>query len=407
MRLALAVLAILAPLALPAATWTLQPGGGDLQRVVEGARPGDRIVLQPGTYHLEPVPFTDPTCGNCPAPATPVPATRGLLVDRPLRIVGAGEGPEDTVLWTRSGYGLLLDGCRQAVLENLTVRGGARDPDGRATDGGVVVRRCRARLRGVRIILNQGDPAVVDEVVVGIAGVVGRESSRVILENCEISGNSWDGVALYRGSRAVISGTRIDGGEPFPEWERWLGGRGVAVGATWNARASVRDSVLARYWKGAGAFVDARLRLRGTVIEDVVTWGVALWPGTEDGHHPWLGARGNVIHGTGACGASAPAADAAGRDLGFFSGNALLDTGRDPRYDDPERYCRQRALDLWGTREGRPFVARGNLYRDNREPDAPPREEAGLEEIRRLCGAGGGIRTRFHDRFCRPEGAED
>jgi len=294
------------------------------------------------------------------------------------------------------------------------VTDGVRDPDGNATDAAVVVRNSRVTIRDCRIVDNVGDPGIVDEVVVGIIGIAGREGARIRAERNVILGNSWDGVALYRGARATLVENRIDGGVP-KEGTHHRGGRGVGVGVTWDARARLVRNWVTRYWKGVGVFVDARARLEGNVIEEMVTWGIALWPASDEGR-PSLNASGNVIYRTGACGLSAPRWNPRGHDLGRFVDNAVMETGLDSRYDSPDRYCPQRALALVGEgadtgRAGtspRPFQVRGNLQCGNREPGAqrPPQAPcaglAGREaaQLRALCNAVAPFPTQFGKAHC-------
>lgn len=327
------------------------------------------LRLRPGRYELRPQPYTDPTCGNCQEAATPVPATVGARVATPgVRIVGSG--PEAVVIRTHAGYGLLFDGCDGCVLEGVTVTGGVRDPDGHATDGAVVVRNGRVDLRGCVIRDNIGDSATVAGTVVGIAGVVGREGSDIRIDGCHILRNSWDGVALYRGARAEVINTVVDGVDAA-RGGAIGGGRGVGIGATWDARAIVRGTLVRSYWKGIGAFVDAEVDARENIIEDILTWGLAYWG--PDGGQPAATFRDNVIFRTGACGASVDrsAAVPPGEDPGALVGNLFVATGQDPRYDTGEPYCWQRAI----ARHAVPsrFEIEGNLVHDAREPgDAWP-----------------------------------
>ena len=55
------------------------------------------------------------------------------------------------------------------------------------------------------------------------------------------------------------------------------GGRGVAIGVTWNASAEIRRNRVTRYWKGIGLFVDARGTVEENVVEEMLTWGIAFW----------------------------------------------------------------------------------------------------------------------------------
>jgi hypothetical protein len=88
LALPIAILVLLAALpagavAAPRIVQVLPP---DLEAVVDSVSTADgelcdvMFKLAPGTYHLRPEPYTDPTCGNCQQAATPVPATLGLRV---------------------------------------------------------------------------------------------------------------------------------------------------------------------------------------------------------------------------------------------------------------------------------------------------------------------------------------
>jgi hypothetical protein len=367
------------------------PGGGsaedpgrDLAGLVARAGPGETIRLEAGHYELEPRDYVDPRCGNCEEPETPVAATLGLRVSgRELRLVGAGAG--ETVIHTRSGYGILFEDCEGCALEGVTVTDGARDPDGRATDAAVVVRRSRVLVRGCRIEENIGDPETVREVIVGVAGIVGREGAEIEVRESEILGNSWDGIALYRGAGALIENNRIDGVDAA-RGETVGGGRGVGVGITWDARAEVRGNLVARYWKGIGIFVDGRATVEENVVEDVLTWGISLWDAGEG--KPSGVIRDNAVYRTGACGVAVIRESAGVPEPGELVGNALVRTGQDPKYDSGEPYCYQTAVARHAVPEG--FTIRNNLYFENREPgDEPggrdlPDREAFVREARDL-----------------------
>ena len=73
-----------------------------------------------------------------------------------------------------------------------------------------------------------------------------------------------------------------------------------AVGATWNAQARVENNLVRHYWKGIGVFVDARAEVRGNVLEDLLTWGIAVWDAGKGA--PEALVEGNVIRDVGACG---------------------------------------------------------------------------------------------------------
>src|SRR4030095_12328902 len=108
-------------------------------------------------------------------------------------------------------YGLLIEDCDSCLVEGVTITGGVRDPDGWATDAGILVRRATATIRAVRVRDLIGDSTVVDSTVVGIIGIAGREGRKFTVQGCEINRNSWDGIALFRGAEATIEDNLIDG----------------------------------------------------------------------------------------------------------------------------------------------------------------------------------------------------
>jgi hypothetical protein len=298
-----------------------------------------------------------------------------------VRIVGAGA--DSVVIHTNAGYGLLFEGCRGCVLEGVTVTGGVRDPDGRATDGGVVVKDGRVELLRCVIRDNIGDSATVAGTVVGIAGMVGREGSHIVVDRSRIIRNSWDGVALYRCANAEITRTVVDGVDAARGGQVG-GGRGVGIGATWDAQATVRNTLVRNYWKGIGGFVDARVDARHNIVEHILTWGLAYWG--ADGGAPSARFTENVVYRTGACGAmiARDTEVAEGEDPGALVGNVFVATGQDPQYDDGTPYCHQRAIARHAVPAG--FEIEGNLIHDAREPgDAwPTAEQVGREPMAAL-----------------------
>jgi phosphohistidine phosphatase SixA len=358
-----------APLDRPGMGATDTPSApGILQQTMDGTRGPIRIVLAPGRYRLAPSPYTDPTCGNCTDPAETVPATVGLRV-RGAGILIEGVHRDSVVIETHAGYGILFDGCADCVLRGVTVTAGARDPDGRATSGGVVVRHSRVVVEDCRIADNVGDSATVGAVVVGIAGVVGREGSDIRLRGCHLERNSWDGVALYRGARAVITDNVIDGVDRA-SGAVVGGGRGVGIGLTWDAHAVVERNLVRRYWKGIGAFLDADAEIRHNVVEDVLTWGLAYWG--PEGSRPSAVMEENAVYITGACGASIERVPEDGPPPGRLVGNAFARTGQDPRYDSGEPYCPQRPIARTAVPAG--FEIADNAVHDSRQPGDGPME---------------------------------
>lgn len=341
----------------------------NLQDALAGLEGPARVVLEAGRYDLLPSPYREPTCGNCEDQDTPVRATVGLRVSgRGIELAGAGPG--EVVIHTSAGYGILFEGCRGCALRGITVTGGARDPDGNATDAGVVAKESDVELEECVIRDNVGDSAIVADVVVGIAGVVGRAGSDVRIRGCRIERNSWDGIALYRDARATIVDNVVDGVDRA-SGRRIGGGRGVGIGLTWDARARVTGNLVRRYWKGIGVFVDAEAAVRHNVVEEVLTWGIAFWDARKG--TPVATIEENAVFRTGACGAMIAASRRGSEEPGRFTGNALAAACRNEAYDGGEPYCTQRPLALEAAPEG--FRIGGNLFHGSRQPGDAPRVE--------------------------------
>jgi len=179
--------------------------------------------------------------------------------------------------------------------------------------------------------------------VVGIMGVTARDGAELTVRGCQVVRNSWDGIALFRGARAVIEDNWIDGVDRSTGG-RHGGGRGVAIGVTWDARALVLGNAVRHYWKWIGVFVDAQVVAEENVIEEIVTWGMTLWDADKGRPHGTF--RNNAIYRTGACGIAVWRGDSVPPEPGSIVGNALVETGANPRYDKGDVYCSQRALAL-------------------------------------------------------------
>ena len=312
-----------------------------LQAVLSGKVDSLEIYLQPGDYYLSPTSITDSTCGNCEEPNQFVPATAGLKISGSyVRITG----PEDrsAVIHTNAGYGIYFNHCKRGIIENLSVTGGIRDPDGNATDAAIVVKNSAVTIRNNHIYGNIGDSAIVVKNIVGVMGICGRENSDLTITDNEIIGNSWDGIALYRDATATIIGNLIDGVDKASSKVAG-GGRGVAVGITWNARATIDGNLVKRYWKGIGIFVDANVTARNNIIEDILTWGIAYWD-AERGKPVGI-IENNIIYSTGACGVSITRSQP-GPNPGHLIGNVIVRTAQNPKYDAPDYYCNQCALSI-------------------------------------------------------------
>jgi len=312
-----------------------------LQAVLSGKVDSLEIYLQPGDYYLSPTSITDSTCGNCEEPNQFVPATAGLEISGSyVRITG----PEDrsAVIHTNAGYGIYFNHCKRGIIENLSVTGGIRDPDGNATDAAIVVKNSAVTIRNNYIYGNIGDSAIVVKNIIGVMGICGRENSDLTITDNEIIGNSWDGIALYRDATATIIGNLIDGVDKASSKVAG-GGRGVAVGITWNARATIDGNLIKRYWKGIGIFVDANVTARNNIIEDILTWGIAYWD-AERGKPVGI-IENNIIYSTGACGVSITRSQP-GPNPGHLIGNVIVKTAQNPKYDAPDYYCNQCALSI-------------------------------------------------------------
>jgi len=253
---------------------------GNLERAIRSASAGDTLLLKNGVYEASQKPYIEYNCGNCQDEFTRVEATVGFKVDgRPLTILG--EDQDSTVLITNAGYGILFDYASGSTIANVTITGGRRDPDANATDAAIVVKNGRVRIEACRI-LNNWD--VWEETVVGIGGIMGREGGDLVIHNNLIAGNSWDGVALYRGSKAVITDNAI------------MNGRGACIGITWDARAEVSGNRCSGYWKGIGAFGGTHVTVTNNAVFDNLGWGIVA---TGETHMEVIN---NVIYHNGNCG---------------------------------------------------------------------------------------------------------
>lgn len=343
--------------------------GSSLAELIERAATPTRFVLAAGTYELTGRPYRDPSCANCQDPAAGAEATLGLRVSgRGIEIVGPAQGKATIV--TNAGYGILIESCDSCVVDGLAITGGRRDADGNASDAAIVVRNSTVTIRNSVIHDNIGDADVVRKTIVGIIGIAGREGADLVIERNRILRNSWDGIALYRGARAVVRDNVVDGVDKA-RGDQVGGGRGVGIGMTWDARGEIERNLVTRYWKGIGAFVASRARIRGNIVEDVITWGISLWDAEQGDAAARI--EGNVVYRVGACGASITRRAACEGDLCATTGNAFLLTGLNPKYDPPDYYCRQEALARESVPEG--YEISDNVFFLNREEGGRPGHE--------------------------------
>jgi len=235
--------------------------GEDLQAAIDAAPDGAILELAVGVHAATPAAYVDPTCGNCAPddPKTPA-ATTGFVV-RGKSLLFRGAGRDVTKLSTGAGYGVLVEDACEVRFEGLTITGGKRDPDGAAADAGLVARRSRVAVVDAAIRDNKG--LLPKNGYPGIAGVMCREGSDVLVLRSELTKNSWDGIAVYRGGHLRVVASKISDGN------------GVAVGVTWDGRAKIVASDLSRYWKGVGSFQDAKVEIYASVIHHNSGWGLA------------------------------------------------------------------------------------------------------------------------------------
>ena len=318
-----------------------------------------RVILESGDYHLTPEYFIDQTCGNCQDPNTAISATRGITISgKNVSIIGPSD--RSAIIHTHAGYGIYIKDLQNGVLENLTITGTIRDTAQMATDAAIVVSNSDIAIRNSTIRDNLGDSLLISKHISGVMGICGRENSHMTIIGNEILRNSWDGIALYRDAYAEIIGNKIDGVDKstgrLPE-----GGRGVAIGVTWNARAKIKYNYIARYWKGIGIFVDADCEVENNIVEDMVTWGIAFWDAGKGNPRAYI--SNNIIYNVGACGISITKSNE-DTESGSLIGNIVVTSGQNEKYDSPDYYCYQTSLAMHKVPQN--FEIKDNLFFDNR-----------------------------------------
>ena len=273
----------------------------DLQYALDMVVDGDTLLVKAGDYSAKAQPYNEDLCGNCGEHRTGVTASYGFLAeDKGVTIIG--EDAEKVRLITNAGYGFLFLNSRGSAIANVTITGGIRDGDGKATDAGIVAKFSTLTVKNCRIADNDH---LIDSVVVGIGGIMVREGSCVIITGSEIFNNGWDGIALYRGGEAYISDNKISGG------------RGAGIGVTWDAYAVITGNEIWGYWKGIGSFGDSRVILRNNTVRDCLGWGIVAAGSSQ------MDACNNVVYHNGNCGMAAWGDDAGGR----FSNNIVVKNG--------------------------------------------------------------------------------
>lgn len=333
----------------------------ELQQLFKTTQNDISVFIAPGDYQLEPTAFIDSTCANCEEPKTGNPATYGLKISgNNIKITGTED--RSAVIHTNSGYGIFIENCQNLILENLTITDGISDSAAMASDAAIVVKNSRVKILNNLISANLGDSLLIVKSISGIMGICGRDNSYLEITDNDIIRNSWDGIALYRDTEAIITGNNIDGIDKAGG-RTAKGGRGVAIGVTWNAKAKISNNYIARYWKGIGLFVDAVGIVENNLIEDMSTWGISLWDAGKGKPQGFI--KKNIIYNTGAMGAAITTSRQ--ENPGFFKQNIIVKTAQNPAYDSPEYYGFQCALALHSVPDV--FLIEENLFHQNRIAD--------------------------------------
>lgn len=317
------------------------------------------IYLSSGDYILQPIAIIDSTCANCQDPSEQLPATAGLVITgRQVHLIG----PDDhsARINTNAGYGLYFLNCSEGVAKNLTISGGTRNADSRASDAAIVVKNSSVLIENNLIRDNIGDSTLLAQNVVGIMGICGRENSHLTIKSNRIIRNSWDGIALFRKANAVITDNLIDGVDKATS-KIAGGGRGVAIGVTWDAKAVIRGNLVKNYWKGIGIFVDGNAVVENNIVEDLLTWGIAFWDAGIG--QPAARITKNIVYNTGACGVNLSVKKSNEPENSFVQ-NIIVKTAQNEKYDSPDYYGYQCALSIFNTPH--PFQLADNIFYDNR-----------------------------------------
>jgi hypothetical protein len=300
----------------------------DLQDAIDAASDGDILFIRVGRYTAQPAPYVDPTCGNCDELdfRQDIQVTVGFLIQG-KSLTLRGEDREQTVLETGAGYGVLFENAGTSVVENLTVTGGVRDADGKATSAGIIARHTNLTIRHADVAGNDnlydGEP----DPVAGIIGIAGREGAVLTVYGCRVINNSWDGIALYRGdpemadsgASATIVNNEIGCTGQCNCWTSCddTRGRGAGIGVTWDAEAVIINNRIHHYWKGIGSFGTSHVVVTNNVVHLQLGWGVIA------SGDSYMDAINNVIAENGTTGLAAWNAGASGR----FINNIVVGNG--------------------------------------------------------------------------------
>ncbi len=205
-----------APPPAPASFVVAQGGGGDFLTLTDAIRrapAGSRLLVRPGIYH------------------------EGLVIDKPLEIVG--DGARDEIIVRATASSCLVLRADAGVIRNLTLRGQARS-GGAGGDGFFAVDIAHGRplldncdissdsLACVAIHNPTAAPVVrACRIHHGVAlGVSAFDGAGGVIEACDISENSNVGISVTNGATTAVRDCRVHHG----------GDAGIVV---WDRAASV------------------------------------------------------------------------------------------------------------------------------------------------------------------------
>ena len=169
---------------------------GDFATISEAilaAKPGDRILVKPGLY------------------------SEGLVIDKPLEIVGDGDRAE--VVVQANGKDAILFQATMGKVANLTLRqmGGGKWFGVDITQGRLDLEDCDINSQSLACVAIHGeaDPHVRRNRIHDGAqgGVSFFENARGTLEENEIFGNALTGVAIFQGANPTVRRNRIYEGQ--------------------------------------------------------------------------------------------------------------------------------------------------------------------------------------------------
>lgn len=175
--------------------YVVSPSGGDYTTIGEAianARPGDRILVRPGRYQ------------------------EGLLLDKPLEIIGDGRAEDIIVESPRDG--LLFDTTAGRVA-NLTLRhvGGGEWFGVKIAQGRLKLEACDITSDGLSSVMIRGgaDPSLRNNRIHDAKqnGVLVLDGAQGTLEDNDIYGNTYAGVEIRTGGNPTLRRNRIRDGK--------------------------------------------------------------------------------------------------------------------------------------------------------------------------------------------------